>query len=117
MNNVISNFSGVPKYVDFTKSNQGIALEAKEQLASEATTQEQRARDRAAQSNGLLSSPTEKVVSPSADTVSQLQKLSSERFPDNANGLGRTAIQSYGQHTTNQIRSDLSSHVKVDISA
>lgn len=117
MNNIVSSFSNAPKYVDFTKSNQALAVASKDNLTSQATTQEQIARDRAAQSNGLLSTTVEKVISPSSETVNQLQKLSSSQYPDNANGLGRAAIQSYGQYSNSQIRSDLADHVKVDISA
>ena len=76
----------------------------------------EQARDRAAQNNGLLESRPAKVVAPSQETINQLQQLNSQKYPDNANGLGRTAIQSYGQYANSQAAESLSSKVQVDIS-
>lgn len=116
MNNVSSQYADIPKYVDRTRTaSQDVKIQQRA-LESQANAQEQQVRDRAAQDNGLLESRPAKIVSPSPETVNQLQKLSSQKYPDNANGLGRTAIQTYGQFAEQQSQSSLSSKVQVDVS-
>ena len=93
--------------------------EERRELESTATNNEQRARDRAAQNNGLVATPTETLVQPNERTIQQLQS-NQERVNDsldNASGLGRTAVNSYQSLDRKELNDNLSSNVKVDITA
>lgn len=117
MNSIASSYSNVPKYVDYTKTNSEVTRVSQEKQLSAETVQDSRARDNAAQTQSRLNDKPEQVIAPSTDTVKQLQQFASNRYPDNANGLGRVAINSYGKYASNEVVADFSSKVKVDIRA
>lgn len=87
------------------------------ELQSQASANEQRSRDRAAQNNGLLASPSEQVTAPSAETISQLQQNQQQQAPANASGLGVTANKAYQSLANQEFSQNISQSVKVDITA
>jgi len=104
---------------DQTRVAENRRPEERRELESTATSNEQRARDRAAQNNGLLATPTETVVRPNEQTIQQLQS-NQERAnatQDNVSGLGRTAVNSYQSLARQESNDNLSSNVRVDITA
>ncbi|MBU2883830.1 hypothetical protein KO525_09755 [Psychrosphaera sp. B3R10] len=117
MNSIASSYSNVPKYVDYTKTNSGITRVSQEKQVFAETLQDTRAREDVAQTQSRFDDKPEKVIAPSSDTVKQLQQFSSNRYPENANGLGRVAINSYGKYASNEVVADFSDKVKVDLRA
>jgi len=89
--------------------------EARE-LESSSTANEQRARDRAAQNNGLLATPEQTVVRPSQETVAQLQANEQSQNLSNASGLGQTATRSYRSLENTEFNENIRRDVRVDIS-
>ena len=87
------------------------------ELDSSSTSNEQRARDRAAQNNGLLATPEETVVRPNEQTITQLQSNQQSQMPSNASGLGRTAVQSYQSLDNAEFSENMRNNVRVDVSA
>ena len=78
---------------------------------------EQRARDRAAQNNGLLAESQQTVIRPDPQTLATLESHASSSNPNNANGLGQTAIRSYQSLEQREIADNLGKNIKVDITA
>lgn len=115
MNSILNTHVSVPKYVDHTKSTNEASQVQQQNLATNAADHEQHMQAQSQLPARVSSVNTQQVISPSTETINQLQNQSTQRFPDNANGLGRVAIQSYGQYA--QSGDDYSDKVKVNLSA
>ena len=108
-----------PTRVNTTQSNAPEIKRREEprELESASTANEQRARDKAAQRNGLLAQPADTVIRPDANTIKTLQSNESEPKLDNASGLGKTAIAAYGSLAKQEFDDSISNKVKIDVTS
>lgn len=107
-----------PRYLDRTASQTTPSQETAE-LQSNATAREQRQREQSVQNSEPLQTPTQtpraEIVQPDAATINQLETSNSSANLDNANGLGRTAVNSYQSLDNAELNQQLSERVRVDV--